>query len=117
VEARHEQHARRLLAHVVVNHGVIVSIPRPRSEIRSQDADVALDTSRGTAGGALPWGTPEGHVGGGMAAGTAPEGHRAAQYAVTTFTSSSVISPATIRKERNSTGPSSFPHSAVETRT
>ncbi|GAA0934649.1 hypothetical protein GCM10009574_060740 [Streptomyces asiaticus] len=31
VEPRHEQHARRLLAHVIENHGLIVSIPEPGS--------------------------------------------------------------------------------------
>ncbi len=35
----------------------------------------------------------------------------------TTVTSSSVTSPSTMRKERKETGPSSLPHSAVETST
>src|ERR1044072_8296995 len=37
VEPRHEQHARRLLAHVIENHELIVSIPDPAPGSVSRD--------------------------------------------------------------------------------
>ncbi len=83
------------VAHVLENHGGIVSIPDPRTRGSYHHSD-----------------GPVSHV-------VAPARNRSHQpgYPSTKRTSSSVITPSTMRNERKETGPSSFPDSAVETST